>query len=122
LSNESISYNESRFMDFDLTNATISDVEGKFLFSYNGVYIEDASHKPMFNGNDLSDSGYEGGDILIQGGLILPLPDSDNQYVLFHQSWKYIGTFVTAGHKLYYSITDMRENNGLGAVIEKRNL
>ncbi|MBK7426469.1 MAG: PKD domain-containing protein [Saprospiraceae bacterium] len=122
LSNESIHYNGVSFMDFDLTNATISDEQGKFLFSYNGVYIEDASHKPMLNGTDMSDSGYEGGDILIQGGLILPLPGSNNHYVLFHQSWEYIDTFGTAGHKLYYSIIDMRENNGLGAVIEKLQL
>lgn len=122
LSNESIGYNGSSFMDYNFTNATISGEQGNFLFSYNGVYIEDASHNPMLNGTDMSDSGYEGGDVLIQGGLILPLPNSDNQYILFHQSWKYIGTFGTAGHKLYYSIIDMRENNGLGAVIEKRNL
>lgn len=122
LSNDSISYNGSSFMDFDLTNATISGEQGNFLFSYNGVYIEDASHKPMLNGTNLSDSGYEGGDVLIQGGLILPLPDSEDKYVLFHQSSKYIGTFGLAGHKLYYSIIDMKENNGLGAVIEKRQL
>ncbi len=122
LSDESIQYNGFSFMDFDLTNATISGDQGNFLFSYNGLYIEDASHKPMINGTAMSDSGDEGGDVLIQGGLILPLPNSDSKYVLFHQSFKYIGTFGTAGYTLYFSIIDMTENQGLGAVIEKRHL
>lgn len=110
-------------MDFDATCSSISDAEGNYLFSYNGKYIEDASFQPMQNGLDLSESGDEDGDLFPQQSLILPLPGSKSKYVLFHQTWKYIDQLISiAGFRLYYSVIDMEANNGLGAVVERKNL
>lgn len=112
-------------MDFDATNSSISDAAGNLLFYTNGAYIADASHQPMENGTGLNPGDYvdaNGPDGLVirQGTLILPRPQVSDQYYLFHVYYEYPdGDLSFHGSRLNYSLIDMTENNGLGAVIEK---
>ncbi len=121
LSKPIISYDGYKYMDFSITCANISDVDGNYLFSYNGEYIEDANNDTM--PNSVGISIHPGDEILAQGGLILPVPESDSKYILLHESWKYINEWSDlAVDKLYFSKIDMGVNNGLGTVVEKRQL
>ena len=117
-----------RDMNFDVTNASICDTEGNLLFYTNGIYIANALHEPMENGEGLNpgehaDNHQIYGYILDQGAIILPKPNSDHLYYLFHAdrerpndslSWR-------SAH-FYYSLVDMSQNDGLGRVIEKNEI
>lgn len=112
-------------MRFFITSTVVSNSEGEYLFSYNGRYIEDSSGKLMQRGNNMSESGEADGDILIQGGLALPVPGEEEVYGLLHMSWDYYiidSVLQIMGKDLHYSVIDMRENDGLGMVVEKRKL
>ncbi len=122
LSNPKFFYDGNGVMDFDITDANISDASGKYLFSYNGAYIEDAQSLVMPNSLNLSDSGNEIGDVLPQGGLLLPMPESSSKYILIHESVKWFLGFGAAGYKVHYSIIDMEKNGEYGQVTDKRNL
>ncbi|MEN0004388.1 MAG: PKD domain-containing protein [Bacteroidota bacterium] len=113
------------------TNASISDDDGNLLFFTDGVNIYNAQFEVMENGEGLnpglhstqqnnSDKGY----ILDQGAMILPVPESDSLYYLFHKD-KIIpgeeGVLFSSQH-LYYSLIDMSLNDGLGSVIAKNQV
>ncbi|NJL77592.1 MAG: hypothetical protein HC892_23725 [Saprospiraceae bacterium] len=93
-------------------NVTMSDANGNYLFSSNGVTIYDASHKIMKNAGILNTNDV-GGYILPQGVLALPHPRDSNLYAFFHGRKGGGIVWVT---KTWYSEIDMRENEGLGAV------
>ena len=117
----SIENNQVIEMNFQDTNAGICDEQGNLLFYFNGIYIEDASFQTMENGEELNEWNLGGYD-LPQGGLILPSPGDENQYFLLHSEEGYIdypGWYLEVVG-LYYSIVDMQENNGLGAVVLKK--
>ena len=122
LSNTFTAYDGLGLMDFDITCTSISNEDGQYLFSYNGMYLEDMNNEVILNSKNLSSSGGDGGDIIPQGGIILPLPESDTKYVLLHASRNYFVGVGVAGHEIHYSIVDMEENNQKGAVVEKRHL
>ncbi|HUR31713.1 MAG TPA: hypothetical protein VMZ69_09785, partial [Saprospiraceae bacterium] len=86
--------------------ASISDPAGHLLFYTNGVSVWDRNHNVMPNG-----SGLLGGESSSQSALIVPLPNSCNQYYLF----------ATEDHNtnggLTYSIIDMCLNNGFGDIV-----
>lgn len=115
---------EYRNMYLDVTNASICDTEGNLLFYTNGIYIANAEHQPMEGGEGLSPSQYTDdnalwGMRLIQGALTLPHPASNNRYYLIHEPYEYPGIIDWHAPRLYYSLIDMNENMGLGAVVEK---
>jgi hypothetical protein len=98
---------------------SISDSLGNLLFytsSSNRDLFLSGYHQVgcVYNKNN---SIMAGGDSLIchllyQENVIIPFPGNVNLYYLFH-----IGVSIDYG--LYYSIIDMSQNNGLGAVIQK---
>lgn len=119
-------YYEYRPMNFSETNASICDGQGNLLFYTNGFYVANKNHQQMENGGGLSPGGFnqeyiEIGLIMPQGAMILPVPESDSLFMLFHATFDLIKTPNTDGGNMtsYYSLIDMSENNGLGAVIEK---
>lgn len=118
-------FNEFIPMNFSETNASICDETGNLLFYTNGIYIANAFHNQMLNGGGLSPGQWtneyaEGGMIISQGALILPIPESINLYVVFHGLMDIIpGGIGPSMTKVYYSIVDMQKANGLGAVVEK---
>jgi len=94
--------------------ASIANENGKLLFyaetratiSGNTTLVFDTTHQVMPNGNNIVGRGW------YQELVIVPNPANDSTYYLFS-----IG--VTSIYGLYYSIIDMRLNNGLGAVTVK---
>ena len=108
-------------MWFNDTDAAISDKEGNLLFYYNGIYIEDVSRAIMQNGDTLNrynETGYD----LPQGGIIVPYPEQEDKYILFHskEGWVDIPGWELECVGLYYSVIDMTKNNGLGSVVQRK--
>ncbi|MFQ5448045.1 MAG: hypothetical protein ACE5FF_14050, partial [Saprospiraceae bacterium] len=114
-------------MSFNFTNASISDAEGNLLFYTNGIYIADATHEVMENGDSINNYGIthlykETGMAIPQGAIILPAPGSDSLYYVFYEPIEFDPQPNGPSYhvrKLFYSIVDMSLNIGKGAVIEK---
>lgn len=120
-------YKENRDMDLDITNASICDSEGQLLFYTNGIYIANANHELMGNGDNLNPGEYAGdhpdGYRVDQGAIVLPQPNHDSIYYLFHEAIDYpIEDISFHGTHFYYSTIDITQNDGLGAVIEKNQI
>ena len=121
-------YDVDTGMDFNFTDASICDAQGKLLFYTNGIYIADATHEVMENGDSINNAGLtyqytETGLPVPQGVLVLPAPGNDSLYYLFHGPIDFgpngLNTHIP---KLFYSKVNMNLNGGLGAVIEKDHL
>jgi hypothetical protein len=96
---------------------------GELLFYTNGYYINNKNNERMVGGDSLLpvDANFEFGDFRGQASLILPFPDHDSMYVLIHRRREFILDSLPRGDyatELYYSIIDLREDDGLGAVTE----
>jgi gliding motility-associated-like protein len=87
-------------------DATISDSSGNLLFYTNHSYVMNREHLIMLNGSGLFYAG-------VSGRAIVKWPGKDGVYFIF--------TAVNIGPNigLYYSIVDLKLDNGRGAVIEK---
>lgn len=84
---------------------------GQLFFSTNGRFVWNRNDQPMPNGNDLRGSGYS-----TQSALIVPFPTNPNLYYLFTiRQYNEPGDDGLFGG-LYYSIVDMRLDQGLGDV------
>jgi hypothetical protein len=115
---------EQRKMDFEDTEGNISDNNGNFLMSSNGVWIADATNDTMQNGSGLNPGQFTtdfsaSGLPIAYANLFLPMPNDTNKYVLFHQTLDY-----TTGDSptIFYTIADKSLNGGLGQVISKNNV
>ncbi|MBK9275198.1 MAG: T9SS type A sorting domain-containing protein [Flavobacteriales bacterium] len=114
----------NRAIGFGRTSANITDASGNLLFSTNGAFIANATGDTMLNGTGLNPStytsNYPGGLHISQGCLILPKPDTQGIYHLFH------GTVddQTGPHALYLYLTtiDMSLDGGLGGVVTKNQV
>ncbi len=125
-------YRDSIITDFYLTNASMSDEEGRLLFYTNGCHIADATHQIMENGDSLNPgeirnqvcTGVAAGYSIKQGAIIIPFPNTSDKYYLFHQriKWVYQPVINTVIDSLLYSIVDMSLNNGLGTVVQKNEV
>ena len=88
--------------------ATMCSSDGELLFYTDGVMVYSANHDIMYNG-----FGLLGNSHTTQSALIIPLPGSNSQYLIFSLDYVYSnGTFS-------YSVVDMTQNDGLGAVVLK---
>ncbi len=91
--------------------ATISDATGNLLFYTDGRKVYNANHDTMANGN-----GLLGGFSSTQAAAIVPAPGSPSLYYIFT-------TDNSGGQNgLRYSLVDMGQQGGLGAVIQKNIL
>jgi PKD repeat protein len=122
-------YYEQRDMNFQRTNASICDTAGNLLFYTNGIYIANAQHEPMENGEGLNPGQLTSdfaqyGQPVPQAALILPLPESDSIFLLIHLNREYTGVVnpSTITEELFYSKIDISANNGDGKVLEKNQL
>ncbi len=113
-------------MSFLTANASISSVGGELLFYSNGIYVANAQHQPMPNGQDINAGHTPGseelGMYMIQGVLALPFPEQAGLYVLFHSGFDSHFEFGFAGKPLLYSIVDMNLQGGLGDVTVKNQV
>ena len=113
-------------MDMAKANSSISDQNGNLLFYTNGIYVANAFHDTMLNGEDLNPSSYtttysENGLFIVQADVIIPDPVNPNRYYLFHCTIDDACSICRA-YYIYYSIIDMSLDNGKGAVISKNNV
>jgi hypothetical protein len=113
-----------RDIGFKRTNTNITTASGELLFSTNGSFIASALGDTMLNGSGLSPSWYtsqyQEGFAIPQGALIIPWPELPDLYYLFHTT---IDVWATASaSRLYYSLIDMSQENGLGAVVTKNQV
>lgn len=120
--NPVILYDSFKIMDFDWTINNMSDLNGNYIFSYDGFVIQDSANQIMPNGYGGFTRQTSAADVSYQSGLILPLTKKDN-YILFHE-YHYLyptfGTYFADG--LYYSVIDMNKNSGKGSVILKNKV
>lgn len=106
------------------SNAAICDSLGNLLFYSNGANIANSNHQPMEDGNlelGLLSQNFPEGVNTPQLVLILPMPEKNPLYFLFHKAL-YHPTPQMVASKFYYSIIDMSMNNGLGGILEKNVL
>ncbi len=114
-------------------NASIADSMGSLRFYTNGCHINNYEHQLIENGDSLNPSLFaswcrgSSGSPFIQSVLALPWPGKPEQYALFHLSdYGHVINFdsleLSTGtfHKLSLTEIDMRLNQGLGAVVRKR--
>jgi hypothetical protein len=111
---------EQRDMGFEGTQGNISDSNGNFLMSSNGVWIANANNDTMQNGTGLNPGAFvnswSNGLPLPHANIILPWPDSSKKYILIHQTHN---NTQSPSSELYFSVIDITLDNGLGEVIEK---
>lgn len=120
--NLNITY-QNRLMNFECTNGVICNSSGDFLFSSNGIYIMNAVNDTMVNGSGLNPAYFTSlkdsfGLTIPQANLIIPFPSDSTKYYLFHETSDDYGNTFSAFY-LYYSIIDMSQDSGRGAVIQK---
>jgi gliding motility-associated-like protein len=97
-------------------SASVCDASGQLLFYTEGSTIWDRNGNPMPNGTELTGlvfPNYSPTASTTQSSLIVPLPGDPNLYYVFSLT---DGTILSK-HNLYYSVVDMRLNNGLGDVV-----
>lgn len=116
---------ESRQMGFQGAEATISDDNGNFIMSSNGVWIADATGDTMINGGGLNPSwdvnAHPNGILTENSNMFLPFPNDSNKYILIHHAlFSDISTYSYWGG-VHKSVIDITANGGLGAVIEKND-
>jgi hypothetical protein len=92
-------------------NSSIADKEGNLLFYSDGQNVYNNQHQIMDNGTGLRSCAARTNCNTDQTVLIVPNPAAPHLYYLF-QNDVYIDG-------LFYSMIDMRQNNGKGKVIEK---
>ena len=116
-------------MYFYQTNASICDTAGNLQFYTNGIYVANALHEPMENGDGLNPGAHADaqsedgrGYILDQGAIIMPVPESDSLYYLLHKDkvapGDDEGIWFSSKH-LYSTMIDISANNGLGKCCQK---
>ncbi len=121
--NVAISYVQ-RDIDFRRTSANITDSNGDLLFSTNGAYIANATGDTLLNGTGLSPStytsSYPGGLHLSQSVLILPKPEAEDIFYLFHGTLD--DQVGQVAQYLYLTTIDMNLDGGLGGVVSKNQV
>jgi hypothetical protein len=95
---------------------SISDSSGQLLFYANTRATVPGRSGQIWNTNNLM---MQNGDSIIGGGwyqemTCIPNPSPDDTYYIFS-----IGVTNSSQFGLYYSIIDMNQNSGLGAVVQK---
>jgi hypothetical protein len=111
-----------------VTNTSYSSQDGELMFYTNGCKVFNANHVLMENGNGLNPGDAyltgncpDGGNAIPKGIMAIQMPNDDSKVYLFHQATEYgdLGTYIAY---FYYTIIDMEQDNGLGAVVEKNQL
>jgi hypothetical protein len=112
-----------RAMDFFQLSACISDADGKLQFYSNGCSISNNNDEMMENGNHLNPGPtYDAycPDFYpssLQAMLILPCPDSDDIYYIFHKTIEFGWDAISP--VLYKTVINMKFLGGLGKVVYK---
>jgi len=124
-----ITYNY-RDLNFDAANASICDAEGNLLFYSNGIAIHNYLDELIENGDSLNPDPYtefwvDGGYLLPQGILILPYPNSSNEYFVLYSTISVVIPAIEGNNYLplnCYSATVEISQEDTGYVLEKNTL
>ncbi|OQB58314.1 MAG: hypothetical protein BWX95_02739 [Bacteroidetes bacterium ADurb.Bin141] len=113
-----------RKMPFGITQGNISDENGNFLMSSNGIWIANNVGDTMPNGTGLNPGMYANmakpfGVNIINANIILPMPDDTNKFVLFHKTLDDVFGYCPT---IFYTVIDKTLDNGKGDVISKNNV
>jgi hypothetical protein len=113
-----------RKMPFGETQGNISDANGNFLMSSNGIWIANSINDTMLNGTNLNPgfaatSAKPFGLSVLNGNIILPMPNDTNKFVLFHQTF---GDFTNYAINIFYTVIDKTLDGGKGGVVSKNNI
>ncbi|MBK8845564.1 MAG: T9SS type A sorting domain-containing protein [Bacteroidetes bacterium] len=119
-------YKHPRWLYASRANAAISNDTGAILFYTNGVYVANAKDDTMKNGSGLNPSAYTntyyiGGLFIPQGNIIIPKPNSDSLYFLFHETIDF-PLPLNRPRYLYCSTIDMSLDANRGEVIIKNEI
>jgi hypothetical protein len=115
---------EIRKMPVQDTQGNISDENGNFLMSSNGIWIANSMGDTMPNGNNLN-PGFSAtslkslGMVVLNGNIILPMPGDTNKFVMFHQT---LADFTNYAINIFYTVIDKTLDGGKGDVITKNNV
>lgn len=110
-------------------STNICDKQGNLLFYTGGCYVLNKEHKIMQNGDSITSDyalkywcGYNDFPMR-QNNTILPYPGDTNRYVIFNYNIeKPFDSLAPMPTAFYYHIVDMTEDNGLGAVVQKKQV
>jgi hypothetical protein len=124
---DSTSYNyqkEFRKMAVLGTEATISDRNGNFLMSSNGVWIANATNDTMLNGGGLNPgaevNSNPNGLLLDNANIFLSFNSDTNKYFLIHHTCDFDGISYLA-FQMFLTKIDLSLDNGKGAIISKND-
>ncbi|MCB9048202.1 MAG: PKD domain-containing protein [Lewinellaceae bacterium] len=107
---------------FRQTNSSISDISGNLLFYTNGLEVRNFNNDTLVTGlapTQMSEQWSNFGYINPQGTLILPLPESDSLYYVFHEDRDWAPHGGSWVQNLFCTKVDMAANNNAGIVLEK---
>ena len=115
---------ESRAIGYRRTSSNITEGNGVLLHSTNGNFVANLLGDTMLNGNGLNPGAYAAlypeGILVPQGALILPRPESIDEYYLLHMTLD--DQVGGNAEQLFLSIIDMSSDGGLGAVLSKNEV
>lgn len=110
-------------ISFKAQTTVCSDSSGILCFYTNGISIQNSAHNTMNNGDSINPGliwerdkihGYG----LIGGSFALPAPKKPYHYYLFHLAMDFALHYYLYC-PLYYTLIDMKSQNGLGKVVKK---
>jgi hypothetical protein len=109
----------------DAAMSTISNSKGELQFYCDGCRVINRYHNIMPNGDSINSPGSQyswncsvnQSYITHQGIITLPIPDTENDYVVFHLRMDEKGLFLPTS--LLYTTVDMAAESGLGKVTSK---
>jgi len=119
--NPLMTYNGNKKIDFHIACTSISDVNGRYLFSCNGAYIEDSLDQLLKN-SDLLARNYsypDDGESTPQGVLILPYPEFYDKFILFHKEDIFLNDYGIVSN-LLYSVVEFNKQYPRGIMTQKR--
>ncbi len=120
-------YATTRSMNFERSVGEISDTSGNLLFYTNGCYVANSLNNEMYNGDSLNPGTCtnnvcsSAGGVIQDGDIVLPAPGYKDRYYLFHETCDYNSPGARPT-ELFYTIIDMSQQGGLGAVILKNQI
>jgi gliding motility-associated-like protein len=93
-----------------------SDKNGNLLFYSDGTFVYNRQYQKMpgCGLTGLLGPGSGGNEFSSQAALVVPYPGNDSLYILFHIFYGFSSNYNSF---LYYSLIDMRAQNGLGDVV-----